>query len=381
MSLSSSNGGLIANLAASSLSIKYNESGTTIISITVPASTSAGKYIVVVTGQNAGGSLSHSANITIQVIKPDFSIYGSPGYLSIVSGQTATTQICLYSLSWFNGTVSLTEQCPSGWTDPVFVSSLLKLSYGGSATTGLTIAVPYGTSSGQYTITVIGEAAGGLSHPVTLTVYVLNPNFNMYTSPSNLYLIAGTTGNSIITCSPTDRFNGTITLTTQAPGGWSTTLPTTLAIDYAHHGKTTLSISVPLGTFDGKYSITATGTCGALTRSVTITVQIITPDIALQSSPSLTTIRGGAAGNVTIGVVALGRYNGTITLSATGPDGWTATFYKPTFNVAYNHTTDSSKMLITIPTGTAPGKYNILVTANGDQLSLTDTISVTVIAK
>jgi len=159
----------------------------------------------------------------------------------------------------------------------------------------------------------------------------------MYTSPSNLYLIAGTTGNSdnyLQSNRPVQRNNypnnpGTRRLVN--------TLPTTLAIDYAHHGKTTLSISVPLGTFDGKYSITATGTCGALTRSVTITVQIITPDIALQSSPSLTTIRGGAAGNVTIGVVALGRYNGTITLSATGPDGWTATFYKPTFNVAYNH--------------------------------------------
>jgi uncharacterized membrane protein len=204
----------------------------------------------------------------------------------------------------------------------------------------------------------------------------------MYASQANLYLIAGTSGKLTITCNPTNRFNGTISLAVQGPSGWANSfLPTSVVVDYAHGAKAELTISVPQGTFDGKYTVTATGTSGALTHSVTVIVQVITPDIALQSSPSLTTIAGGSAGNVTISVVALGRYNGTITLSATAPVGWSTMFYRPTFSVAYNHTTGASRMQISIPEGTGPGKYSIPVTANGNQLSLTDTISVTVIAK
>ena len=45
---------------------------------------------------------------------------------------------------------------------------------------------------------------------------------------------------------------------------------------------------------------------------VTITVQVITPDIALEASPSLITITAGSTGSTTISVVALGRYNGSL---------------------------------------------------------------------
>jgi uncharacterized membrane protein len=484
---SSAETGVTANLASHSVSIKYNQSTTITISLSVPTTAEAGKYNVVVTGQNSDGSLMHSINICLQVIKPDFSINASPSSSSIVSGQTGTSLIRLYSQSRFNGTISLTAQSPSGWANLVFAQTSLKLTYGSIASSMVTISVPPQTSSGQYTLTITGKSDSGISHsttlniqvlnpnfsmwasptslsivagtqaattvnlhpinrfngsvtltastpkgwdqpafltnPVTinfaqgastpltisipsgttsgqytvtvtgtsgsitnsikLNVQVLNPNFNLQASPTNMYLIAGTSGTSTITLSPTNRFNGTVTLTVQAPSGWTTPtfLTSPLVVNYAHSSSTIMAITVPTGTFDGKYTLTVTGTSGGLTHSATITVQVITPNIALQSSPSLVTIPAGSAGNITVGVSALGRYNGTITLSATVPNSWTTTFYHPTFAVAFNHTYGSSKLQIAVPTGTAPGKYTMQITATGDQLSLTDTISATVIVK
>jgi len=457
--------GVTAKLASSSVSIKFNQSATTTISIGVPSTASAGKYNIIVTGQNSGGTLSHSVNIVLQVIQPDFSINTFPSSLSIAAGYTGTSLIRLYSLDRFNGTVSLTATPPAGWSKPLFARSTLKLTYNNNNSTEVTISVPAQASPGQYPVTITGQSTSGIIHSTTLNVRVLNPNFVMYASPSSLnivsgtkenstihvygtdrfngtvtlsassptgwstptfllsslwidyahsnstvlsisvpsgtpsgqyivtvgglsgltthaialkvqvlnpdfsmsaapstlYLIAGTSGGATIHLNPINRFNGTVTLTAQSPKGWTTPtfLQPQVTIDYAHSGSTVMTVSVPQGTFDGKYEITVTGTSGKLSHTITLTVQVITPAIALQASPSLTTIPSGSAGNITIYVVALGRYNGTITMSATPPDSWTTTFYKPTLTVAYNQSTNSTKLQIAVPTGTAPGKYTM----------------------
>jgi len=348
----------------------------------VPHQTTSGQYTITVTGESASG-ISHSATITVQVLNPNFNLYASPSSLGIASGTQETCLVHLYGTDRFNGSVTLTASAPSGWSTPTFLLSPLRLDYKYyTNATVLTISVPAGTADGIYPVTVTGTS-GALTHTITLNVKVLNPNFSMNAQSSTLYLIAGTSGVSTLTLYPIDRFNGTVTLTAQAPSGWATpTFQTSaLSITYAQNSKTEITIAVPSGTFDGKYTVTATGTSGSLTQSVTLTVQVITPDIALGASPNLITIPGGSTGSMTINLEALGRYNGTVTFSATTPNGWMTTFSNPTLAVAYNHCTGSSKLQIAVPEGTAPGKYTIQIMGTGDQLSLTDTISATVVVK
>ena len=190
--------GVTANLASPSVSIKYNQSATTTIGLSVPTNVAAGKYNALVTGQNTDGSLTHSINIYLQVIHPDFSIYASPSWLSIASGKSGTSLVRLYSQGRFNGTVSLTAQSPNGWANPVFAHTSLVLNYGGNNGSLITISVPPQTISGQYTLTVSGKNTSGISHSATLTIQVLNPNFGMSASPSGLSIVSGTKATSIL---------------------------------------------------------------------------------------------------------------------------------------------------------------------------------------
>ena len=68
----SSPSGITSHIAASTLTVKYNKPAQTTISLTVPSKAAYGKYMVTITGHD--GRLSHSANITLQVVHPYFLI-------------------------------------------------------------------------------------------------------------------------------------------------------------------------------------------------------------------------------------------------------------------------------------------------------------------
>lgn len=384
LSYTSSNG-ITCSLASASLSLKANGANTTTLSMAVPASLASNNYQVTVTGETSDGSSTHSATITLQVATPDFSIHANPASLSIITGTSEKVVVSLSSIGQFSGTVALTAAVPSGWQAPVFAQPQLALSSGKSASTTLTISMPslyYTSSTDKYSVVVTG-ASGSLSHSVTLTVQMLNPDFIMGASPSTIYLTAGASGSSTLHVNSVGRFNGSVTLTASAPAGWTTpTLTSPQSISYDHTTATThVSITVPSGALAGQYIITITGVSGALTHSATITVQVVQPDIALQSCPSLVQVAAGSSKSVTIGVVSIGRYNGTIALSVTPPSGWTTTFVKQSLEVKYNQSTNSTRMQITVPSSVTPGKYSVSVTGTSTPLGLTDTISITVIVK
>ncbi len=378
LSCSTSNG-ITCSLASASLTLKSNQAKTATATITIPSTTVAGKYQITVMAKSEVGTLTRSASIVVQVIKPDFNIQARPSCLSIASGTTENVIISANSLSRFNGTVALTASAPSGWQTPVLAKSFLKLTYNQADSTSLAISVPAQTASGKYAVVVTG-ISGSLSHSVTLTVEVLNPDFNIYASPSCLSLVAGTTGTSTIHVGPVNRFNGTVALATSGPSGWSTPAlaSSSVAITYATSATTTLSIAVPSDAAAGTYAVTVTSTSGSLSRTATVNIQVIRPTITLKSSPTQIAIPAGSTKSVTIGVVGGGRYNGTISLSVTAPSTWTTTLAKPTLTVKYNQCTDSTSLQITVPAGASAGKYSVTITGTSNPLSLTSSTAITV---
>jgi hypothetical protein len=157
LSTSVSPAGLTCTLSPTSVT---GGSGTS----TLSCSGTAGTYTVVVTGTS--GSLSHTANVTVNV--QDFTITNS-GTITVTQGSCNTGTITISSQGGFSGTVTLTA-APSNST---LTATLTPTSVVMSGSSVLKVCAASNTSTGSYSVTVTGTS-GSLSHsttvPVTVTV-------------------------------------------------------------------------------------------------------------------------------------------------------------------------------------------------------------------
>ena len=144
-------------------------SGTSTLTITAPAGTSAGTYTVTVLGTS--GTTVHTTAISVQVTVPDFSLTATPASQNIKAGGTGTAKVTVNSQNNYAGSVSLTASAPTG----------VKISFGpttpiaaGNSVT-ITITLP-NNARGTYTITITGTDSvnKALSHKTTVSVTVSN---------------------------------------------------------------------------------------------------------------------------------------------------------------------------------------------------------------
>lgn len=303
--------------------------------------------------------------------QPDFSISASPTSVTLVQGGAAgNTTITVNPVNSFNGSVSLsTSALPSGVTasfspNPATGSSKLTLSASGTAATGTVMLTITGTS-------------GSLTHTtsVSLTVNAAPPapDFSLSASPNSLTIVqGGAGGNTTITVTPANGFNGSVGLavTSALPSGVSAGFnpnPTT--------GSSTLTLAASSTATVGTVTVTVTGTSGSLTHittiSLTVNASAPAPDFSLSAAPSTLSVGRGKSVTSTITVNKLNGFGGTVSLSATGlPKGVTATF---------NPTSTSGSSTLTLKASSTANLGTATVTIKGVSGSLnhTTTISLT----
>jgi subtilase family serine protease len=203
------------------------------------------------------------------ITTPDYSISVSPSALTINAGASGSSTITVTSLNGFSGTVTLAAAAPNGWSASPIPSSLM-VSSGGSASSTLTITVPSNAAAGKYPVTVTGTSSS-LSHTTTITVQATSPDFSISASPTSLRVRSGSSGTSTITVTSLNGFTGQVTLSTNAPTGWTTSFSKN---PIQTSGTSTLTITVPTGTRSGSYTVTVKGTSGTLSHTTTITVSV-----------------------------------------------------------------------------------------------------------
>jgi len=368
--------GWTANLAPASVQVKYNESAKSTLSVAVPSNAAPGKYNITITGTS--GALTHSTNVTVLIITPDFDIYACPSYEYVLAGSSVNSMIRLYSEGRFNGTIALTATFPAGWTANLAPSSV-QIKYNASASSTLTTAVPSNAASGKYTVNITGTS-GSLTHEISVTILVISPDFDIYACPTWQSALAGSTISSVIRLNPDARFNGTISLTATNTAGWTTTLnPTSVQIKYNESATSTLNTIIPSNAAPGKYTITVTGTSGALTHKANVTIQVITPDFDIYACPQYQYAFAGSTATSTIRLTPDGRYNGTVALVTTQPTGWTTNVAPTPVQVKYNASATST-ITASIPANAAPGRYIITVTGTSGSLTHTANITIQVIS-
>jgi hypothetical protein len=139
--------------------------GNSLVTVSVPASTTPGNYLLTVNGTS--GSLIHSTQVNLTVTAPDFSISATPTNQTVTAGGSTTYTVSTSALNGFTGSVSLgTSGLPTGAT-----ASFSPTSISGSATSTLTISTPSSTPAATYTITITG-ISGSINHSTAVLLTV-----------------------------------------------------------------------------------------------------------------------------------------------------------------------------------------------------------------
>ncbi len=366
-----------SNFDLSSLSLKNGNCNWTKLTVSIPSDAPIGTHRIEVAGTN--GSVIRSANVTVNVVEPDFMLCTHPSTLRMLAGSSVNTTIGVFSLYRFNGTVSLTAISPTGWPASSFaLTSLSTKSNEGNSTT-LSISAPSSVMPGRYVVKVTGVSAS-LSHSINVTVQVVAPDFNIYAFPSCIDILAGSSKNITIIVNPVNRFNGTVSLTAEYPAGITSNPPVPLSVEikYNASSSSTLNITVPSTTAVGKYVITVTGSSGGLTHKVNVTVQVVRPEFSVYTFTSSLSVHAGSAKNVTLMVSPLNGFTGTVTLSLSAPAGWTSTVLART-SLTINGRSNSTTLSVVVPPTAATGNY--ILTVTGTSGSLTNSTSLTITVK
>jgi uncharacterized membrane protein len=151
-----------------SVEVKYNASSSATLNVTIPSTTAPGKYVITVSATS--GSLTHKANVTVQVVTQEFRVSTYTPYLRVYAGSSKNVTLMVSPRNGFTGTVTLALSAPADWTSTVLAQTTLTIG-ARSNSTKLTIVVPSTATVGDYDVSVTGTS-GSLTSSTTIKVAV-----------------------------------------------------------------------------------------------------------------------------------------------------------------------------------------------------------------
>lgn len=307
--------------------------------------------------------LVNDANIPPYILRlrsstaPDFTLTANPSTAPVNPGGTATYTVNVGSLNGFSGSVNLavTGGLPSGTTASFSPASVTAP---GSST--LTITTATNTPSGSPTLTITGTS-GSLIHTANVTLDVTD--FTLKATPSSAAVSPGGTATYTINVGALNGFGGLVNLavTSGLPSGAT---PSFSPASITGSGNSTLTITTTTSTPTGSPTLTITGTSASLTHTATVVLNVTPSDFTLTASPGMVSVAPGGKATYTATVAAVGTFNGSVSLMASGlPSGATASFVPASITGS-----GSSTMTITTTTSTPPGRSTLTITGSSGSL-------------
>jgi uncharacterized membrane protein len=332
------------------------------LTVTVPGSVPAGNYALTIIGTS--GTLSHSTQVNLTVIAPDFTISAAPSSQSIIPGGCTSYAVSIAALNGFTGTVGLSQSgAPSGSS-----ATFNPLSINGAGSSSLTICTNTSTPAGSYTITITG-ISGSVIHSTAVILVV--QDFSLSATPSSQTVAAGTGTSYTVFTTAINGFAGTVSLSISGvPSGATATFNPT-SINGA--GSSTLTMTTATSTPGGTYTLTITGTSSGVSHSTTVTLIVTAPDFTIDATPASLSVTRGSSGNYTVTISAVSGFNGAVNLSVTGLPNRTSATFTPTSITG----SGTSTLRITVQSNATRGTSTL--TIRGTSGSLTHTKTVTLV--
>jgi polygalacturonase/uncharacterized membrane protein len=201
---------------------------------------------------------------------PDFALSATPSSATLTQGGSTTYTATVTPISGFSGQVALSVTgLPTGTNGSFNPASIT-----GSGSSTLTISTSSATPAGSYPLTITG-ASGSLTHNTSVTLVVqaaTAPDFTLSASPSSQMVTQGSSTAYTVSVAAVGGFSGTVSFS--ASGLPSGAVASFNPSSVNGSGSSTLGINTAASTPLGTYSVTATGTSGALSHSATVTLVV-----------------------------------------------------------------------------------------------------------
>ncbi len=341
-------------------------STTSTSTLTFKSSTAAapGTYAIKISG--VSGTASATANITLTIPQPSFSLSASvPNLPLLVGGTSAASTITITDQNGFTGSVALSASGLPNGVMATFSSTVA------STSSSVTFKASTAVVPGVYPVTVTGSS-GNLSNKTTITLTVPAPGFGLAASPNSLTLLVGTaSASSTITVTNPVNLTGSVALSvTGLPTGISATLSSASTTT-----SSTLTFKSSTAVVPGTYTVTVTGTADSVSSAATIKLTVPQPSFSLSTSAATLTLKvGGTSSASTISIAGENGFASSVSLTVSGlPSGATAVF-------SSTATTNTSSLTFKTGAATVPGTYSVVVTGTSGKISSTVTISLVISA-
>ncbi len=195
--------------------------------------------------------------------------------------------------------------------------------------------------------------------------------FTLAPANSALTLSQSSNTSTLISITPLDGFNGTVTL---AASGLPTGVTASFTAGSAANTQILALAAGSTAAAGNPVTVTITGTSGSLTATTTIalTVVALPPGFKLSASPVSVSVGQGGTATSTITVTDIGGFTGAVTLAATNlPSGVTASF-------GAGSATGTQVITLNIGDSTPTGSAAVTITGTGTSGSQTLTASATI---
>lgn len=254
-------------------------------SVTMTATTAAAGLSSTITFSGTAGTLSSTATAKVVVAalstqsSPDFSLSFSPVSTTIIAGSTTSAQVTLTAtpLNGFTGSIALSL---AGLPASVTLNPQPSTITAGTPEK-FTLTAASTAAAGAYTVTVTGTS-GSLKHSATLglTITKPTPDFSLTLTPAAATITAGSTTGTTLSLKTvaSDGFSGTVDITLKGLPTGVTAKPASLALTPGTAQQVTLTASASAAL--GAFTVTFTGTSGALSHSETLALTVQSSAIA-----------------------------------------------------------------------------------------------------
>jgi len=320
------------------------------------------------------GSITHDVYVSIQVTGPDFSIFSTPGSLTLQRGASGVSTVFLNSLDGFNGTVSM--NVTSYGLIAIPSNTTQNLTPGGTVSITITIQVPETTPPGSYYV-LVQAVSGTIRHSTQIFVQVIGPDFSIQANPVQLFIHPGESAQSTILLTSLNGFSGNITLTasyfvfgtnfTLSPINVTLT-PAIVTLSPGATSSATLDVSSTLDATGQNVIIYISAVGSNETRSTSVYVSIIAPTFNLSSDPSFLIIPQGGSATATLTATSINNFSGNVSLSVGSPFSITGSLTPQNITLLAGGSATST-LNLTVPSTTTPGFYTVIVTGRTGTLT------------
>jgi subtilisin family serine protease len=300
--------------------------------------------------------------------QPDFGVALAPTAASVAPGEGVTYTVQVTPVNGFGADVSLSlsglPAAQPGWS---FTPEVVP---GGTGTSQLSIVTSTAIPPGSYPLTVTASS-GTISRTASATLTVTAPpGFTVAAAPAVATVNAGASTTFTVSVGSANGFAGTVALSAAGlPTGVGTATFTPASM--VGPGTAQLSLVTVTSAPGGAYAITVTATSGTTMHTATVSLTVRARDFALSVTRASASVARGGAVSYPIGVAAVGRFTGRVTLARSGvPTRATTSWSKNPVIVP-----GSSTLRVKTSTSTPRGTYTLVIT--GTSVSITHRVSVT----